>query len=264
MSNADSPSWDSSKEKRALRWGGSLWNLDHPDGRMGLRPADGSAAHRLLSLEGLAATGRREDGVFNRDSLVGVELLHSRMYATYAPKGWHGLTIRAAWGPAREGGGLDLEIQATTTSVGELEKLEIIVGSTWSPIAADPAEVIVEPRDRRSASLSYDGRETIETLRRLTTRPIAGSEASAFPPITAQVEGAGRYLELVHPHDVSRRWVEKVGDKTVASRCALFGFDLEKGVVLRGRLRAVWLDDADKPEDHRQRFLDEPLPLGVV
>lgn len=263
MSNADSPSWDATEGIRALRWGGSIWNLDHPDGRMGLRPADGSG-RRLLSLEGLAASGRREEGVFNADALVGVELLHSRMYATFAPKGWHGLTIRAAWGPARDGGGLDLEIQATTSSVGELEKLEIIVGSTWSAAVAEAPAIIVEPRDRRSASLSYDGRESVETLRRLTTRPIAGSELSAFAPIAARVEGAGRYLEMVHPHDVSRRWVEKVGDETIAARCALFGFDLEKGVVLRGRLRGVWLGDSDNLEDHRRKFLSEPPPLGVV
>lgn len=263
MSNADSPSWDPAEGIRALRWGGSIWNLDHPDGRMGLRPAEGSE-HRLLSLEGLAASGRREDGVFNAEALVGVELLHSRMYATFAPKGWHGLTIRAAWGPARDGEGLDLEIQAITSSVGELEKLEVIVGSTWSAGVAEAPSVIVEPRDRRSASLSYDGRETIETLRRLTTRPIAGSELSAFPPISARVDGAGRYLEMVHHHDVARRWVEKAGDKVVASRCALFGFDLEKGVVLRGRLRGVWVGDSDDSQNHHQKFLSEPPPLGVV
>jgi len=266
VANAAPPSWERSNGTHAIQWDGSVWTLDHSNGRVGLRPSDGSS-HRLLQLEGLAATGRREDDVFTADSLVHVETLHSRVYATFHPKGWHGLTVRAAWGSSREGGGLDLEIQAATSSVGELEKLEIIVGSTWSASAAKPTSVIVEPRDRRSASLSYDGREGIETLRRLTTLPIPESESTAFAPIVTPVEtalGTRRYLEMVHPHDASRRCVEKAGDQAVAARYALFGFDLEKGVVLRGRLRGLWLGDSDAPEAQRRRFLSEPLPLGVV
>jgi len=262
VANAEPPIWERSNGSRTIQWGGSVWILDHSNGRVGLRPADGSG-HRFLELGGLAASGRREEGVFTTDALTGFELLHSRVYATFAPKGWHGLTVRAAWGPSRESGGLDLEIQATTSSVGELEKLEIIVGSTWSAGAAESPSVVVEPRDRRSASLSYDGREKAETLRRLTTLPVAGAELAAFAPIETN-DGTSRYLEMVHPYDVSRRCVEKAGGKIIAARYALFGFDLEKGVVLRGRLRGVWLGDSDGPEEQRQRFLSEPPPLGVV
>lgn len=262
MPNVEPPRWEPSNGSKAIRWGGSVWTLDHADGRFGPRPDDGSS-RRLLTLEGLAATGRREEGVFTADSLVSVEELRSRLYATFAPKGWHGLTVRAAWGPSREGRGLDLEVQAITSSVGELEKLEIIAASTWSA-SAEATSVIVEPRDRRSASLSYDGREPIETLRRLTTQPIPQSETTAFPPIVVPA-AAGRYLEMVHPHDAARRCVENAaGGATIAARYALFGFDLEKGVVLRGRLRGLWLDESADVDAERQRFLSEPPPLGVV
>jgi len=258
--NAEPSRWEPSNGSWAIRWGGSVWTLDQTEGRFGPRADDGSN-RRLLTLEGLAATGGREDGVFAADSLVNVERLHSRLFATFAPKGWHGLTVRAAWGPSRDGRGLDLEVQAITSSVGELEKLEILVGSTWS--AAGANSIIVEPRDRRSASLSYDGRETIETLRRLTTLPIPQSETAAFAPLVV-ADGAGRYLEMVHPYDAARRCVAKAGGETIAARYALFGFDLEKGVVLRGRLRGVQIDDSADVDSERQRFLSEPPPLGVV
>lgn len=260
MPNAEPPRWEPSHGSWAIRWGGTVWTLHHANDRFGPRDDD-ETRRRLLTLEGLAAKGRREEGVFTADALVNIERLHSRVYATFTPKGWHGLTVRAAWGPSREGAGLDLEIQAITSSVGELEKLEIVVGSTWSE--AEPDSVVVEPRDRRSASLSYDGRETIETLRRLTTRPLPQSETSAFEPIVLPA-GNGRYAEMVHPYDAARRCVATADGAVIAVRYALFGFDLEKGVVLRGRLRGVWLGETAGAEDERQRFLSEPPPLGVV
>lgn len=258
--------WRRAAEEFTIDWGGRAWTLDPSDGRIGLRPTDG-VKDRLLVLSGLAATGRGEAGSFRNDDLIGVELLHSRVLATYAPRGWHGLTVRAAWGPSLHGDGLDLEIQASTSTVGELRRLEISVESTLAR-ASDGTTTTAEPRDRIAALLSYDGREPAAVLQRLITTPVPASEAHPFGPLATSGGDSISYLEMVHPHDVSRRLIETLGDgSTIAAmRYALFGCDLEKGVVLRGRLRGVWLAESPTDRsaiiDQHRRFLHEPPPLG--
>jgi hypothetical protein len=125
--------------------------------------------------------------------------------------------------------------------------------------------------------LSYDGREP--DLRRLTTLP-PRRDAFLCPRLVSTDHGdraeAGQeagspsplYAEIVHPDDISRRIRE--GGRTMASarttRYALFGHDLEKGVVLRGRLRGIWLQADDGKQaafDELEKFLEEPLPLGT-
>ena len=52
---------------------------------------------------------------------------------------------------------------------------------------------------------------------------------------------------------------------TLSTRYGLFGHDLEKGVVLRARLRAVWIRSQTPDVDARalfEEFLREPPPLG--
>ncbi len=258
--------WRRSADDYTIEWGGRGWTLDTSGGRIGPRTTDGGT-QRLLVLSGLTATGRREDAAFRADDLVGVELLHSRVLATYAPRGWHGLTIRAAWGPSLDGDGLDLEVQASTSTVGELRKLEIMVESTFIDTPG-ARSTTVEPRDRFAALLSYDGRESAEVLQRLITAPVPASSDHPFGPLAVPVEDATTYLEIVHPYDVSRRAVETLADGSTiaATRYALFGYDLEKGVVLRGRLRGVWLAgpraDRSAIVDQHWRFLHEPPPLG--
>jgi hypothetical protein len=260
-------SWRRSGEGFVVEWGGRDWTLDPSGGRPGLRSTD-DATHGILELSGLAATNRRSDAAFDPSALVGVELLHSRVLATYAPAGWNGLTVRAAWGPSPDGDGVDLEVQASTTTVGELRRLEILVRSSWADGPAGPATI--EPRDRPSALLSYDGREEDDLLYRATTAPVPAPGSAAFAPLFVPSHSTGitpAYVEMVHPNDASRRLVELVvrpdGRPTIASaRYALFGHDLEKGVVLRGRFRGVWLAESGDVEAHRLRFMNEPPPLG--
>jgi hypothetical protein len=259
--------WRRSNAEYLIEWGGGDWTLDAADDALGLRPTDG-ATGRLLTLSGLAATGRRADDAFRADGLVGVELHHSRLMATYEPRGWNGLTIRAAWGPSPDGEGLDLEVQASTSTVGELKRLEVLVQSTWIEPSKAGTATIVEPRDRGAALLSYDGRLPAEVLQGLTTGPVPASEDAAFAPIIASAGGTGSYLEMVHPQDASRRLVVTTEDGSAIAwaRYALFGYDLEKGVVLRGRLRGVWLPEGEADRaalsELRRRFVDEPPPLG--
>jgi hypothetical protein len=84
-------------------------------------------------------------------------------------------------------------------------------------------------------------------------------------PFLAHLAGpsgtSSSYLEMVHPDDrAPRQGVRSPG------RYALFGHDLERGVVLRGRLRGIWL--AAEPSDTEvsrlfDEFVKEPLPLGI-
>jgi hypothetical protein len=71
--------------------------------------------------------------------------------------------------------------------------------------------------------------------------------------------GTSSYLEFVHPDD---RSPNERPPRSGWTRHSLFGHDLEKGVVLRGRLRGIWLADASDAASQLDRFLHEPLPLG--
>ena len=55
------------------------------------------------------------------------------MQATYTPPGWHGLSVRAAWGPTPDHDGFDLEVQVTAVvGRGSSVEVEVAVVSTWS------------------------------------------------------------------------------------------------------------------------------------
>jgi hypothetical protein len=72
-------------------------------------------------------------------------------------------------------------------------------------------------------------------------------------------------VELAHPDDVSRRIHEGTLPFTT-TRYALFGHDLEKGVVLRARLRGYWRPKTSALADAERlyaEFLGEPLPLST-
>jgi len=179
--------------------------------------------------------------------------------ATYRPAGWCETTVRAAWSPA-EDQAFDLEIEVSTRSVGELRAFEVIAMSDLSDPAPPKAASTVHPRDARSAGLTYDGRQP--DLSALVTEP-PGSFAEVAPQMRPLSFCAGwRFAAFAHPDDVSRR----ITDDRGAIRDALFGYDLERGVVLRGRLRAVWLTGAnvdDALDEQWRRFLARPLPLAT-
>jgi hypothetical protein len=215
-----------------------------------------------LGLDGVAELGRWDPAALSGATLVGVECRHGRVEATYAPPGWGVMTVRAAWAPSGdEDEGVDLEIQLGARSVDELHAVEVRLVSTLQAALAPPGLGLVEPRDARSAGLTYDGREP--DLSGLTTRPPRAPRPVwlASPPGEPT---ALRYLEMVHPDDLSRRIL--TGDLPRTLRTALFGYDLERGVILRGRLRGLWLPgEADDAEVARRfdQFLHEPLPLAT-
>lgn len=270
--------WRGSGSTYSLWWGGRRWNLSLTQDRPAVRRANDPAAC-YLSLVGLAATGRSDFQAFSSGSLVGVEQYHSSVQATYSPQGWAGLQIRATWTPVADRDGLDLDVQVLTSSVGELKAVEVYVATRL----LDPGQAIgafrlassVTPRDARSASLSYDGREEPGELRLLTTHPVPGPDDTAFAPVSLArtwPDRGVRYVEMVHPHDVSRRIAQKpcrdlhINGAELAVRYGLFGHDLEKGVIVRGRLRGLWVDTKAPGEAIAaayQEFLDLPPPLGT-
>jgi hypothetical protein len=181
--------------------------------------------------------------------------------------------VRAGWGPGETPDSIDLEVQVTASSVGQLQNLEVGVKSRWPSTQDDLAtgwDFESEPRDVRSAALSYDGREPEEVLRRLTTRPVTGESERPFAPTVFAPGGdwgTACYIEMAHTNDPARRIVGQPSTerRQLYTRYGLFGHDLEKGVVLGARLRGAWLAQAPTDDElaamYRQ-FLDETLPLG--
>lgn len=272
--------WRGGGTEFRLDWAGRAWSLDlsSPVPGLGLRLAETRSA-TVLALDGLAVAGREDAAALGPGSLVAVELFRSRVQATYAPAGWGDLRVRASWGPSVEEDGVDLEVQAAASSVGELRAIEVFVGcrlETGNEPGED-MEIEVQPRDRRAAGLSYNGREPEEALRRLHTAPLPGPGRSRVAPAVLRPswpEPAGTIVQMVHPDDVARRMLWRIrrqgepGAEVVATRDGLFGHDLEKGVVVRGRLRVLWFPGAAGPEPDQvaggfRRFLDEPPPLGM-
>ena len=256
-------SWSGSGPRFEIPWAGRDWVCDVGSAAPGLWPVD-IACGPLLSLEGVAAPGRFE-AALNGTSLAEAEVVQGRLEATYAPDGWGGLRVRAGWRP-RDDGSLDLETQATASSVGELRAFEVYIASRFVDDGGSRPRVWVEPRDARSAGLTYDGREA--SARGWTTFPPLEPAGRLAPRVLPSPwEQDSRYVEVAHPDDVARRVVfsARMNSLGHATRYAFFGHDLERGVVLRGRLRALWLTGADfelRALAELDRFLKEPPPLG--
>jgi hypothetical protein len=266
--------WEGSGGDYTLTWGGRHWALKIDEADPGLRCDVGPWSARLLSLHGIAAIGRFEDGVFSAATLVGFEHYRSRVQATFAPRGWGGLIVRAAWSPSCGGAGVDLEVQASASSVGLLHDLEVMVRSQWERhdglLLSTHLGRRVEARDARSAALSYDGRETESELSSLVTLAVTGSpRPHIFTPPGA--DDALSYIEFVQPNDAARQiQLEPSAPQLpyldlLAFQYGLFGHDFEKGVVFRARLRGYWASSKTYAHDLSslyERFVNEPPPLG--
>lgn len=268
--------WQGSGSRYTLSWGNQPWTLELEADRPGMRTVD-RPADCVLALGGVAAVGRFDPAALTGKSLVRVERLAHRVEATYTASRWGGLEVRASWSPTSRHDGIDLEVQVSASSVGELRGLETFVFSQITDPGASTGEphwIWVRPRDSRSAGFSYDGRVPAADLRRLTTLPLLDSIAPGLSQVATLGPGrdsGGRYLEMVHPHDVARRifWGQSQPDLASAGqlhiRYGLFGHDLEKGVIIRARIRGLWISGRDiavLPPVALRDFLETPPPLG--
>ncbi|QEH33503.1 hypothetical protein OJF2_20050 [Aquisphaera giovannonii] len=231
--------WQGSGTTFRLEWGGRLWELAADGQEPGLRPS-GQSGPIWLGLAGVGARGRVDSSALCGRTLAKLELFRSRIEATYAPQGWGDLRVRASWSPCEGDAGVDLEIQVAAGSVGELKGLEILLRTRPGVDEMDGPSSAVGP-----------------------TRP------RVFRPRGSAGELA--YVELVHADDVSHLPAPPaptVGAETApgAAMTALFGHDLEKGVVIRGRVRGLWLPteglDA-RLKSAESRLLEVPPPLGM-
>jgi hypothetical protein len=264
--------WRGSGPEFTLNWCGRAWMLAVDGAGPGLCRHEGDERWKLLSLDRLGGPHRCDHEAFNAKTLIAFERYRDSVRATFAPPGWGGLLVRASWSAAVEDA-IDLEVQVTASSVGELHGLEVDVLSRFDPGCGEEALVPasrVEARDAASASFSYDGRESVHVLRGLTTLPLARSLRPCVFPAPGGADDLF-YAEMVHPHDVARRIsAEPVPGGSAhagarSTRYALFGHALEKGIVLRARLRGCWIRTTDADADAQaiyQDFLREPLPLG--
>jgi len=261
----------------SLTWGGRPWTLKVDEACPGLRGESDCAGVKLLSLHGLAQVGRFESAAFTGATLVGFERLRCRVQATFAPRGWGGLVVRAAWSPTAGRDAIDLEVQVSCTSVGAIHDLEVVVLSQVGEHDGEQPSapfLRMEARDARSAALTYDGRESALALRGMTMAALPQSpQLSLRPRVFARpgLETGVFYVEMAQPNDVARRiTAEHIHDGSttalaLSTRYGLFGHDLEKGVVLRSRLRGYWIRSLTPEDDARslyREFIREPLPLG--
>lgn len=242
--------WAADATRYELDWGGRRWSLLVDAPRTGLTAGQGMLGP-LLAVDGISARGRLDPSTLGGASLVGHETLFNRVESLYAPEGWGTLRVRASW-DARAENVVDLAVQIQAFTVGDLEAVEVHVTSRLG--VGD----VEEMSGLDSAALARL-READVTLPIRTDAP--------FPPLLAKVgqaDGASSYyLEMIHPDDATRR---EVGRASGEVRYALFGHDLERGVVVRGRLRGIWFDRRpDEAEvSHRlEQFLREPPPLGT-
>jgi hypothetical protein len=266
--------WQGSGGDYSLSWGGRVWTLKVDEAQPGLGSELDCGSARLLSLHGLAAVGRFEDQVFTASTLLSVERYRARVQATYAPRFWGGVIVRAAWSPSCSGAGVDLEVQASASSVGVLRKVEVMVQSQWQRRNSLELSTAlgrdVLPRDTRSGALSYDGRERADDLPRLVTLAVADSPKPNFFTPPGCKDGL-TYIEMFQPNDVARQIRLEPSEPqlplldSLAFRYGIFGHDFEKGVVFRARMRGYWAvaeTPAHRVSSLYRQFLNEPPPLG--
>lgn len=247
--------WTANGAVYEIPWGGQTWTLKVDDATPGLRSA---RLGPLLALEGVAEVGRRSREALSGETIISHELRFDRVEATYRPPGWGEMTVRASWFPVGEEG-IGLEIELSARSVEELQRVEVMIVSALEALPEVGSHRSVEPRDREAAALTYDGRET--DLSALVTGP----PGDALGPWLASRSGreGWSYVEMIRPEDASRR-VSEGRLPFTATRYGLFGYDLERGVVLRGRLRGYWVEKSTaftRAEEAFRSFLDEPPPL---
>jgi hypothetical protein len=268
--------WEGTGPEFALRWGRHTWRLKVDEPNPGLCLLGERSSAKLLFLDGLWAAGRTDSSPFQSAALEGFERWRNRVEATFVPPQWGGLTIRAAWSPAPSRLAIDLEIQVSVPTVGELMGLEVGVRSLW---LAGPLGSLLHAAGRGEISGATRWQEAVDGTdlpsRQLArSRPLAvGAGSASVPPHTValpEFEPDTYYVEMVQSHDVARLVEEPLelgsSNTLILSTCyRLFGHDLEKGVILRGRLRGCFMESRTPEGDARvlwEEFQNEPLPLG--
>ena len=198
--------WQGSGPDFGLLWGERTWRLNVNEPHHGLRLEPGGSVPSLLALDRLAGPARCDPAAFSSKTLVEYERYRSSVRATYAPPSWGGALVRASW-LALADETVDLEIQLSASSVGELDGLEIGISSRLDPAALSESAApvfYVEARDQSAAFSVGDGREPL--VRQCQFKMLSESQPLApclYPPPGGSSDLY--YAEMVHPDDLARR-----------------------------------------------------------
>ena len=115
--------WTGSGPEFNLNWGGREWTLKVDEACPGLRwQSDRSSVVKLLSLDGLAQAGRFDSGAFTWSDAGRFRAPASVCPGDVCSAGMGRPGRTASWSPDALREAIDLEIQVSATSVGELER----------------------------------------------------------------------------------------------------------------------------------------------
>lgn len=247
-----------------------LRNMSLGSGATGLRWAG-----PILGVQSLQASGKHLGRVGAEGALLERRLRRNVVDAQFrATKRWPA-RLHLYW-KATTAGQIDLEVLVATPQ--PLEKLEVVtVGhvpcaeamvpvsgkrTSWVGIHAATqfgSRSLVLPRDRAVALFSMDGRTP-----RFGETVLA--PAYGYPIVVYRLRNPDwSYVEMSHPEDCARI-VARVDAAVARVSFGLFGLDLEKGVILRGRVRGIFVPrraDLDQAMELFKRFLAQKPPLSV-
>ncbi len=203
-----------------------MWTWDPAAAAPGLVLSGIAPCARLLTLEGMAC-GPSGAGLTLLGAPVRAERLHDRVIADYTVTLGGEVAVRATWMPTHGLDGVDLFVEASTPTVGEVADLRLIIGG------------------------SMPGARSIQVARASHVPEHRGELGFMPPAVEATITlvrdpaFAGRaYVELVLPLGLAG--VERPSITSgLLPRYAFFGGDLERGVVVRGRVRGAWVPDGE-------------------
>lgn len=244
----------------SIRWSGCLPGLYWESSR------GQSVIGPILGGLGLTAAGRSDIGQTNQKTLVQVEVVQNRVEMIFLPPTWYETKIRLCWWPTAQGQ-FDLMTEVSTRSVGLLKGVELGIVSIISDLPETRPVWIEEFHDQNAAMRSIDGREADWIKNQTSFEPNNSSgESNPSSPWSACLNYADhkiKILETVHPDDVSRCFRDKNGK---LSRTWTFGYDMERGVVFRGRHRCRLFNNSETfdqttIDNWQNEFAGQPLPL---
>jgi hypothetical protein len=188
---------------------------------------------------------------FTPHSLIQFEKQCGCVQATCAPAGWSGLRVRTGWRPTTIGEGVNLEIQVSATTVGELDHVGLEVMSHHGSRSGG--------HHREPVDVAARGGVPPPTLTNLGLVVPAGTPPGCF------------YFEMVWPGDIAPpaelklRHDESMTKHRRSTRISLFSHELEKGVILLARVRGDWINSSEPARAAVASYkdlLDEPPLLS--
>ncbi len=206
--------------------------------------------HQILGVELPSANGESAD-----ETLIDCYPRGSDLIATYAQTPERPSRIQIYWRAAsfhvgdREAAIVDLQVSVQTNLLDSHPRLQ-----AFSRLPRGEVRRLVDASAGVFAPLSI---------------------SASGPAVLAPEQGPGcllfrwpqsdaSYLEMIHPSDFGRDDLAAYEDERLQLKHGLFPGSLEKGVILRARIRGGYLDNADDElvaAAAYREFLDSPPPL---